>query len=115
MRIRRTFGLGRFGLLVGFTVVMTALGLYQVRSQYEVIAKGYEVDHSLFEYRRQMETRKRLSLLLSAHMDPATLHAVAVEELGMARPDVDRERYVPERDAPKARDMKRPAARGGTP
>lgn len=115
MRIRRTFGLGRFGLLVGFTVVMTALGLYQVRSQYDVIAKGYQVDNSLFEYRRQMETRKRLSLLLSAHMDPATLHAVAIEELGMARPDVEHERYVPEHDAPKARDLKRRGPAGGKP
>jgi hypothetical protein len=107
MRIRHGRGLGRFGLLVAFTVVMTALGLYQVNRQYEVIARGYKVDQELFEYRRQMETKKRLTLLLSAHMDPTTLHAVAVEELGMAQPDVDHERFVPERDAPKARDMRR--------
>jgi cell division protein FtsL len=115
MRIRHGRGLGRFGLLIAFTVVMTAIGVYQVRQQYEVVARGYKVDQELFEYRRQMETKKRLSLLLSAHMDPTTLHAVAVEELGMAHPDVDHERFVPERDAPKARDLKRRGGRGEAP
>ena len=94
-RVRQSLGLGRFVFLIGFTVLFTGLGIWQVSRQYAVIERGYRVDRELADVRREFETRKRLSLLLSAHKDPNTLRAVALEELGMALPDRDSELHVP--------------------
>lgn len=94
-RISQSWGLGRFVFLIVFTVLFTGLGLWQVNRQYTVIERGYRVDRELSDFRREFETRKRLSLLLSAHKDPNTLRAVALEELGMTLPDRDHELHVP--------------------
>lgn len=93
--VSQSWGLGRIAFLIGFTVLFTGLGIWQVRRQYAVIARGYAVDAELFEVRRELETKKRLSLLLSAHRNPATLRTVALEELGMTLPDRDSELHVP--------------------
>ncbi len=83
--VSQSWGLGRIAFLIGFTVLFTGLGIWQVRRQYA----------ELFEVRRELETKKRLSLLLSAHRNPATLRTVALEELGMTLPDRDSELHVP--------------------
>lgn len=93
--VGQSWGLGRIAFLIGFTVLFTGLGIWQVRRQYAVISRGYAVDAELFEVRRELETKKRLSLLLSAHRNPATLRTVALEELGMKLPDRDTELHVP--------------------
>jgi len=93
--ISQSWGLGRFIFLITFTVAFSGLGIYQVNRQYDVIKQGYRVDRELFDYRRELETQKRLSLLLSSHRDPTTLRAIALEELGMSLPERERELFVP--------------------
>jgi len=102
MKVGQSWGLGRFLFLSVFTVVFTALGLWQVKRQYEVIATGYKLDKELFEYRRLLETDKRLSLLLAAYKDPSALAAFAEDELGMKRPGRDLELVVPDPGGPLA-------------
>lgn len=93
--IGQSWGLGRFLFLVIFTVVFTALGLWQVNRQYDVIRTGYGIDKDLFEYRRMLEAEKRLTLLISAYKDPSALGSFAEDELGMRRPERDDELVVP--------------------
>ena len=94
-RIGQSWGVGRFFFLILFTVAFTALGIFQVRRQYDVISRGYVVDRELFEYRRELETQKRLSLLLAAYKDPNTLRDFAERELGMRPPERENELFVP--------------------
>ncbi|MCC6620684.1 MAG: cell division protein FtsL [Deltaproteobacteria bacterium] len=96
IKIGQSWGLGRFLFLIVFTVAFTALGLWQVKRQYEVIATGYKIDKELFEYRRLLETDKRLGLLLAAYKDPSALAAFAEDELGMKRPGRELELVVPD-------------------
>ena len=84
-RLGQSWGLGRFLLLIAFTVGFGALGIWQVRRQYEVVASGYSIDRNLFEYRRLLERQKRLTLLLSAYKDPTALRLFA-ERSGVAIP-----------------------------
>ena len=95
-RLGQSWGLGRFLFLIVFTVGFGALGIWQVRRQYEVIANGYEIDRDLFEYRRLLERQKRLSLLLSAYKDPTALRLFAEEDLGMIAPGHEQELYIPD-------------------
>lgn len=95
-RIGQSWGLGRFIFLIVFTVVMTGLGIWQVRRQYEVVAQGYAIDRNLFEYRRLLERQKRLNLMLSAYKDPSALQVFAEEELGMRRPGRDDSLFIPD-------------------
>lgn len=99
-RLGQSWGLGRFVLLIAFSIGFASLGIWQVRRQYEVIAQGYEIDRDLFEYRRLRERQKRLQLLLSAYKDPTALQIFAEEELGMRQPARDQELFIPDpRDA----------------
>ncbi|MFO0746471.1 MAG: cell division protein FtsL [Myxococcota bacterium] len=109
-KVGQSWGLGRFLFLVVFTVVFTGLGLWQVKRQYDVIKTGYSLDKDLFEYRRLLETEKRLSLLLAAYKDPTALQAFAEDDLGMRRPGRDDELVVPD---PRA--MPTPTAPGPVP
>jgi len=95
-RLGQSWGLGRFLLLIAFTVGFASLGIWQVRRQYEVIASGYAIDRDLFEYRRLLERQKRLSLLLSAYKDPTALRLFAEEDLGMMAPGREQELYIPD-------------------
>jgi hypothetical protein len=95
-RIGQSWGLGRFIFLIVFTVVMTGLGIWQVRRQYEVVEQGYAIDRHLFEYRRLVERQKRLNLMLSAYKDPSALQVFAEEELGMRRPGRDDSLFIPD-------------------
>ena len=104
-RIGQSWGLGRFFFLILFTVGFASVGIWQVRRQYEVIARGYAVDRDLFEHRRLVERQKRLSLLLSAYKDPTALRSFAEEDLGMRMPSRDEELFIPEPNEPQ----------GGTP
>jgi len=108
MKTRRpsqSWGVGRLVFLIGFTALFTGLGIYQVNRQYDVVARGYRVDRELFDVRMELETRKRLSLLLSAHRNPNTLRTVALEELGMELPSRDSELFVPSGPPPDAEAM----------
>ena len=93
--IRQRRGLGAFVALILFTFALSAVGLWQVHRQYQVIAQGYEIDRDLFELRRLVERDKRLSLLSSTYKDPFALRAFAEEELGMHAPGRDDEFYIP--------------------
>ncbi|MFT7581250.1 MAG: cell division protein FtsL [Myxococcota bacterium] len=97
-RLRLPLGVGRFLVLVAFTVGMTGLGLYKVHSQYEVIQVGYSLDRELFEHRRLFEAQKRLNLMLSAYKDPAAVRAFAEDELEMTVPGPTHELHVPNPD-----------------
>lgn len=112
-RIGQSWGLGRFFLLVGFTVIFTGLALWQVRRKYDVIAAGYAIDRDLFEYRRSLEVQKRLALLLAAYKDPTSLKVFAEEELGMQMPGRERELVVPTGPGPVSVDGAR--GPGGAP
>lgn len=97
-RVRLRWGLGRIVALVGFTVIMTALGIYQVRRQYDLIQLGYAIDRDLFDYRRELEIKKRLSLSLSSYKDPMAVRAFAEDALGMKVPSPEHELRVPAGD-----------------
>lgn len=118
-RLGQSWGLGRFILLITFTVGFAGLGLWQVKRQYEVIAQGYEIDRDLFEYRRLLERQKRLQLLLSAYEDPTALRIFAEEELGMNAPTRERELFIPDPDDAQALirtdDSDDPTRAGGAP
>lgn len=99
MKLRKvglSWGLGRFILLIGFTALMTGLGIWQVKRQYEVVARGYDIDRDLFEYRRLLEREKRLNLMLSAYKDPSALQVFAEEELGMRRAGREDVLFIPD-------------------
>ncbi len=95
-RFCQSWGLGRFIFLIAFTVVMTGLGIWQVRRQYEVVAQGYAIDRDLFEYRRLLERQKRLNLMLSAYKDPNALMVFAEEELGMRKAGREDALFIPD-------------------
>ena len=95
-RIGQSWGLGRFIFLIAFTVVMTGLGIWQVRRQYDVVAQGYAIDRDLFEYRRLLERQKRLNLLLSSYKDPSALQVFAEEELGMRKAGREDVLFIPD-------------------
>lgn len=95
-RIGQSWGLGRFIFLIAFTFVMTGLGIWQVRRQYDVVAQGYAIDRDLFEYRRLLERQKRLNLLLSSYKDPSALQAFAEEELGMRKAGREDVLFIPD-------------------
>ncbi len=94
--IGQSRGLGRFLFIIAFTVGTASLGIWQVGRQYEVIARGYDIDRNLFEYRRMLERQKRLHLLLSAYKDPTALQTFAEEELGMRNPGREDELFIPD-------------------
>jgi hypothetical protein len=114
-RIGQSWGLGRFILLIGFTVVMTGLGIWQVKRQYQVVEQGYAIDRNLFEYRRLLERQKRLNLLLSAYKDPSALQVFAEEELGMRRAGREDVLYIPDPRETTQLTTTRPAMSGTLP
>ncbi|MCA9515660.1 MAG: cell division protein FtsL [Myxococcales bacterium] len=104
-RVRLRWGVGRLVALIGFTVVMTGLGIYQVRRQYDLVQLGYAIDRDLFEYRRELEVKKRLALSLAAYKDPMAVRAFAEDALGMKVPSPENELRIPagdEKPAPSA-------------
>ena len=115
-RIGQSWGLGRFFFLILFTVGFASVGIWQVRRQYEVIARGYAVDRDLFEHRRLVERQKRLALLLSAYKDPTALRDFAEEDLGMRMPSRDEELFIPDpQDAQRLEVHSPNDPSGGTP
>ena len=114
-RIGQSWGLGRFIFLIGFTVVMTGLGIWQVKRQYQVVEQGYAIDRDLFDYRRLLERQKRLNLLLSAYKDPSALQVFAEEELGMRRAGREDVLYIPDPRETTQLTTTRPAMSGTLP
>ncbi|PIE17429.1 MAG: hypothetical protein CSA66_05850 [Proteobacteria bacterium] len=99
-RARLRFGVGRLLVLISLTVVVTALGLYQVHSRYEVVQVGYTIHQDLVEHRRLLEANKRLRLTLSAYKDPMAVRAFAEDALEMHPPGSQDELVIPAPDAP---------------
>jgi len=97
-RLRLRYGVGRMVILVLVTVAMTGLGVYQVDRQYAVVAVGYALDRDVFEYRRQLEIRKRLELTLATYKDPIAVRAFAAEALEMREPGPEQDLHIPRVD-----------------
>lgn len=95
-RLRLSFGFGPLFMVIFFTVVTAAMGSYLVHSQYEVIRMGYIIDQDLAEYRRQLETVKRLELSIASYKHPKSVTALAEQELDMRPPQYTEEFTVPD-------------------
>ncbi len=95
-QLRLSFGFGPLFLVILFTVVTAAMGSYLVHSQYEVIRMGYIIDQDLAEYRRQLETVKRLELSIASYKHPKSVTALAEQELDMRVPKYTEEFTVPD-------------------
>ena len=94
--LRLSFGFGPLFLVILFTIVTAAMGSYLVHSQYEVIRMGYIIDQDLTEYRRQLETVKRLELSIASYKHPKSVTALAEQELDMRAPKYTEEFTVPD-------------------
>ena len=95
-QLRLSFGFGPLFLVILFTVVTAAMGSYLVHSQYEVVRMGYIIDQDLAEYRRQLETVKRLELSIASYKHPKSVTALAEQELDMRAPKYTEEFTVPD-------------------
>ncbi len=102
-RLRLPFGVGRLLLLVGFTVFVAGLGVYQVYAQYQVVTVAYVLDHDRLEHQRLSEIEKRLSLSLSTYKDPTAVRTFAESELDMRVPTSRDEFHVPGDDVVRPR------------
>ncbi len=94
-QLRLSFGFGPLFLVILFTLTTAAMGSYLVHSQYEVIRMGYIIDQDLTEYRRQLETVKRLELSIASYKHPKSVTALAEQELDMRVPEYTEEFTVP--------------------
>ena len=94
--LRLSFGFGPLFMVILFTLVTAAMGSYLVHSQYEVIRMGYIIDQDLTEYRRQLETVKRLELSIASYKHPKSVTALAEQELDMRVPEYTEEFTVPD-------------------
>jgi cell division protein FtsL len=83
-------------MVIIFTVVTASMGVYLVYSQYQVIRLGYVIDQDLAEYRRQLETVKRLELSIASYKHPKAVTALAEQELDMRVPHYTEEFTVPD-------------------
>lgn len=92
---RLRLGLGALLTVLTFTVATTAVGIYTVHRQYEVVKMGYAIDQRLFEYRRALEANKRLRLSLGSYKHPTSVAAFADETLDMRQPTNTDELIVP--------------------
>lgn len=90
---RLQLGMGRLFSVLVFTVALTALGIYQVSAQHDVIRMGYLLDQELFTYRRLQEVRKRLDLAAASHKHPAAVTDYAADKLEMREPS-NRDQFV---------------------
>lgn len=90
------FGFGPLLMVITFTVVTASLGVYLVHSQYQVIRMGYIIDQDLAEYRRELETVKRLELSIASYKHPKAVTAMAEQELDMRVPHYTEEFMVPD-------------------
>ena len=87
---------GRVVALIMVAAVAAAVGIHQVNERYAVIQLGYQLDNDHFEYRRLLETNKRLRLSISSYEDPHTVQVIAKEHLGMEPAQRRDELVVPE-------------------
>jgi len=92
---RLTWGIGRLLAVLAFTVASSGTGLYLVHSNYQVVRAGYLLDQELFQYRRELEIKRRLQLELALRKDPQTVPERVQSELGMRRPGPADELLVP--------------------
>ena len=88
-------GFGPMAMLIALTVVTTTVGIYLVYSQYQVVRMGYVIDQDLFEYRREMEIRKRLQLSIASFKHPQTVPEFAKTHLNMRPPTLNQEFVIP--------------------
>jgi cell division protein FtsL len=95
-QLRLSFGFGPLLMVIIFTVVTAAMGSFLVHSQYEVVRMGYIIDQDLTEYRRQLETVKRLELSIASYKHPKSVTALAEQELDMRTPEYTEEFMVPD-------------------
>jgi hypothetical protein len=91
-RVRISWRFGRIVALIMVTAAAAAAGIYQVNERYAVVQLGYQLDNDHFEYRRLLETNKRLRLSISSYEDPQTIKEMG-EYLGM-RPAERRDELV---------------------
>ncbi len=94
-RIRLSHGFGRMLMVIILTFITTSVGLYLVYSQYQVVRMGYVIDQDLFEYRREMETRKRLQLSIASYKHPEMVPVFAKNHLNMRPPTLNEEFVIP--------------------
>ncbi len=93
---RLSFGFGRMLMVIVLTVLTTSVGIYLVYSQYQVVRMGYVIDQDLFDYRREMETRKRLQLSIAGYKHPEMVPAFAKNHLDMRPPTLNEELVIPD-------------------
>lgn len=110
VRIGQSLGIWRFLGLLAAAIGLTGVGIWQVERHYEIIARGYQIDRDLFEYRRTLEREKRLELMISAYQDPTALQVFAEEELGMHAPSIDDELLIPDPRASEPLKVRKPSA-----
>lgn len=78
-------------VLVG--CALTALGLFRVRRQHEVLHHGYELSRKTEQVRQLRESRRQLELELATLSEPARIQRLA-SQLGMTPVAPDRIRVV---------------------